>query len=273
MSWSLDHVAIAAHDLPSSVAFYEGVFGMTKTQLKLSDHPEQPIRSDQFAHLLDARGSSIHLINPTPNFAAKFVALDHNPTAPHLAVTVEDLDAVKARLEERAWLYSSPREWGPTGYVRLYTDDPFMNTIEPNQRVDAAAAPRVADDQGWVLDHITVRSFDVRRSAAWLSEVVGLPEGDAEPGRTPEQSASFPDPTAGRIGLEVVAVPTGEAEPIGPGADRHFAVAVADFDGVHERLVARGAVFADGGGTDRRGRRRLYAYDPSANVVEVLQQA
>jgi hypothetical protein len=50
-------------------------------------------------------------------------------------------------------------------------------------------------------------------------------------------------------------------------------VAVADFDGVRERLRARGAVFADDGGTDRLGRRRLYAYDPSANVVEVLQQA
>jgi catechol 2,3-dioxygenase-like lactoylglutathione lyase family enzyme len=286
MSWSMDHVAICAHDIEASTSFYEDVFGMVTTQLKLTPHPDQPIQPGQFAHILDPTGSSLHLINPTPNFFVKYKKQNQNPTEPHIAITVDSLETVKGKLKEREWLFEAPQEWGPTGYVRLYTDEHFLNIFEPNEKVNetaetgAAAAAKSAAlfDDGrakWWLDHACVPSLDVRRTADWIAHSLGLTETSlpADAGVDTDQFAFFPeDDGSGRLGVHVAdpeLLEWEQAGPVNPYDRGHFAVAVEDLDAVKAALDARGSRWEPGPEPAAPGREAIYTRDPSRNVVEI----
>jgi catechol 2,3-dioxygenase-like lactoylglutathione lyase family enzyme len=285
MAWSIDHVAVCAFDIERSAGFYEDVFGMVKTQLKMPDHPETPIKEGQFAHLLDPVGSSLHLIQPTPNFFVRFPKLDQNPTAPHLAVTVSDLDAVKERLDSLGWGYSAPREWGPTGYVRVYTDEPFLNTFEPNQRVNDTAetgrgvkSAAVPDDgrAKWWIDHACVPSLDVRASAEWLTSTLGMKE-QSPPADAPVTSSSFayfPEEDSDRLGIQFATpdVENGDGGAINRYEEGHFGILVEDLDVIRRALEKINVPFEEGTELAAPGREVIFARDPSRNVVEVGQR-
>jgi catechol 2,3-dioxygenase-like lactoylglutathione lyase family enzyme len=135
MAWSLDHVAIPSYDVPATVAFFRDVFGVARTDFVLAEHARQPDTGEEsFAPLEDASGRGIHVLKPVPNFFRRF-GLEVNPAVAHFAITVDDLAPVKRALDEREWLYSEAGEWGPAGFHRMYTQDPFLNTIEINQRI------------------------------------------------------------------------------------------------------------------------------------------
>jgi catechol 2,3-dioxygenase-like lactoylglutathione lyase family enzyme len=285
MAWSIDHVAVSAFDLERTASFYEDVFGMVKTQLKMPDHPETPIKKDQFAHLLDQVGSSLHLINPTPNFFVKFPNLDQNPTGPHVAITVQDLDAIKQQLEAIPWLYSAPREWGPTGYSRVYTDDPYVTTFEPNQRVNdtietgrdvKVAVPQDDGRAKWWLDHACAPALDVRASAKWLTGAIGLREQTppAEAHLSSDKFASFPEEDSARLGIQFAHpdVENGHGGAINRYEKGHFGILVEDLDVIRHALEKIKVPFEEGTELAAPGREVIFARDPSRNVVEVGQR-
>jgi catechol 2,3-dioxygenase-like lactoylglutathione lyase family enzyme len=288
MSWSMDHVAICAYDIPSSTAFYEDVFGMVTTQLKLTPHPDQPIKEGQFAHILDPSGASLHLINPTPNFYVRYKKQNQNPTEPHIAITVDSLETVKGKLNEREWLFEAPQEWGPTGYVRLYTDEHFLNIFEPNERVNdtaetgAVAAKKTASlfDDGrakWWIDHACVPSLDVRQTADWIEHSLGFEEAPlpAGAGVDADKFIFFPEQDSDRLGVHVADPDVLEWEaagPINPYDQGHFAVQVEDLGKVKTALDDRGARWVDGTEPTAPGREVIYTRDPSRNVVEISQR-
>src|ERR1700688_3942440 len=96
MNWSIDHLAVTAHDWERSVAFYEAAFGMGRTQLKLVDHPDLVTHPEVaeilgpgcFAHMLDPVGSSLHIIKAIPNFYLRYPALEKDVTNTHVAITL-----------------------------------------------------------------------------------------------------------------------------------------------------------------------------------------
>jgi hypothetical protein len=62
-----------------------------------------------------------------------------------------------------------PRSVGPTGYLRLYTEEPGANLIEINQRIgEGPSAPRGA----WRLDHVGLEAYDPPLATAWFSDVL-----------------------------------------------------------------------------------------------------
>jgi catechol 2,3-dioxygenase-like lactoylglutathione lyase family enzyme len=284
MSWSMDHVAICAYDIERSTSFYMDVFGMVPTQLKLTPHPDQPIQAGQFTHILDPVGSSLHLINPTPNFFVKYQKQRQNPTEPHIAITVESLETVKGKLNEREWLFEAPQEWGPTGYVRLYTDEHFLNIFEPNERVNdsaetgAAAAAQSAAlfDDGrskWWLDHACVPSLDVARTAEWLEHSLGLEQAPLAAAEVAaDRFAFFPENGGDRLGVHVAdpeVVGWEQAGAVNPYERGHFALRVEDLDRVKAALDSRGARWVPGGKPADPGRESIYVRDPSRNVVQI----
>lgn len=131
---------------------------------------------------------------------------------------------------------------------------------------------------GWYIHHVNLPSHDVRASAAFFRDIVGLEEGDW----------TYPE-TVGRIGhdrdsvayfgtenrgLHIVRPITSFAADNGlvhnPTFGGHFAVTVAeDLDDVKARLEAAGVVVSDAGVYAMAGVRQLYCRDPSSNIVEV----
>jgi 4-hydroxyphenylpyruvate dioxygenase-like putative hemolysin len=115
MDWLLDHVLLAAHYLPQSVAFYECLLEAEATQFEIAPSPDSAVATTAFAHLLGAEGTSLHLARPTPNFHALYPEFELNASGPHFAVTVKDIAGPTARLEANGWLMMGPRAVGPTG--------------------------------------------------------------------------------------------------------------------------------------------------------------
>jgi len=284
MTWSIDHIALVAHDLGTSLRFYAEVLGAEGDPIAFTPHPNVPNRPR--AILLDRVGSSIHLIEPLPNFHCEWPTIPVNPTSPHVAITVPDSQAVIDRLEAIEWRYLAPQNWGPAGYSRLYTNDPSMNTVEASQvvkadeattglaRVRGVEGSEPLNDAAWTLDHVYLSSFDLDRSRTWYGTFIGVepptPDGPGSNGEQPfatERSIVFAEEGLGR-GITVAQPSSRSTAGIWVDTVAHscFGVTTGDLDGVAHRLERAGIAFAELGDA-------LYFRDPSMNVVRATADA
>ncbi len=138
MGWTIHHVNLAAHDVREAARFYTDVFGMQETKLDVvTGQMGRPSDPDHLAYFADAEAfRSIHIAKPDPEFARER-GMWLNPTVGgHLAVRVDDLDAVKRQLDKLGWLYADTGEFAVPGVRNIYLYDPSMNMLEVNQPTD-----------------------------------------------------------------------------------------------------------------------------------------
>jgi catechol 2,3-dioxygenase-like lactoylglutathione lyase family enzyme len=124
MSWSLDHLTVQANELGESARFYAELLGLGPPGREL----------DFTAQFFDASSRALHLIRPDPGYGAAR-GLHVNPmVGGHLALHVDDLEAIVRRLEGRGWAYS--RLANPSDGPRLvvFVRDPSRNVVELTQR-------------------------------------------------------------------------------------------------------------------------------------------
>ena len=77
--------------------------------------------------------AGLHLIKPDPEFARKN-QLDHNPSiGGHVALQVDNLDAVIQRLKTAGVPYSLTGTFAIPKMRHLYCYDPSMNLLEINE--------------------------------------------------------------------------------------------------------------------------------------------
>jgi catechol 2,3-dioxygenase-like lactoylglutathione lyase family enzyme len=138
----------------------------------------------------------------------------------------------------------------------------------------------------WRIDHIGVRANDVRESAAFYREVLGMqeqefpavPKADFVKYDLREDTiAYFPEEGGdGRTGLHIALATPEQLKDhdwhVHPLINGHFALEVDDLDEIRRRLEERGIPYTDIGVTALRGRHMIYVYDPAMNVVEIHQR-
>ena len=105
----LNHASVRIADLARSRDFYEGLLG-----LRPAPRPDLGMPGAWY----DLAGAQLHLIQQ-PN---TFDGID--PTAPHFALEVDDLAAVKRVLDERGVPYLA------LGDAQLWIRDPDGNVVE-----------------------------------------------------------------------------------------------------------------------------------------------
>ena len=143
MTWSIHHVNLQATDVRASAKFYREILGMAEGRWTFPP-PEQtghlsadPARLTLFPTDTASQGtnSGLHLILPEPEFARKN-GLDHNPSiGGHVAIQVQDLEAVIARLKAAGIPYSLTGTFAIPGMRHLYVYDPAMNLLEINEMI------------------------------------------------------------------------------------------------------------------------------------------
>lgn len=138
MSWSIHHVNLETRDVRRAAAFYSAILGMTEAQWEFPESRGYiPAAPDRLALFKDGRQShtGLHLIKPDPDFATKN-NLTHNPSVGgHVAIEVDDLKAVCARLDAAGIRYSDAGIFAIPGVWNVYVEDPEGNLLEINQRV------------------------------------------------------------------------------------------------------------------------------------------
>lgn len=113
------HVSINANgtSLDEMIAFYGGLLGLgDKARPEIPGVP---------GHWHTVGDQELHLVGAPPT------GNDIDPTGHHFCVTVEDLDAAVAELEERGIDYVRDVQ-GP-GTVQIWISDPAGNTVELQQ--------------------------------------------------------------------------------------------------------------------------------------------
>jgi glyoxylase I family protein len=141
MSWRLDHVNLVTPDVEASARFYTDVLGMQEELFTAVPEDEQdtalPLDPHEFRSFPEESGRlGVHVNLPEPAFT-KRTGFWINPISHgHVAFTVDDIEAVKQRLDERDIPYQDAGEFAVKGRYIIYVYDPGMNLVEINSYTD-----------------------------------------------------------------------------------------------------------------------------------------
>jgi catechol 2,3-dioxygenase-like lactoylglutathione lyase family enzyme len=129
-------------DVGRTADFYRDLLGLTPVELPR----DQDSYGAEIRTLEDRWGYQYHFVPPEPGFAAR-QGLPVNPLVGHLAFRVDDIAAVRARLEDEGIPYSDMGEWAIEGWHQLFCADPDGRVIEFHQVLDGAGG-RTGDTSG-----------------------------------------------------------------------------------------------------------------------------
>ena len=139
----------------------------------------------------------------------------------------------------------------------------------------------------WGIHHVNLPATDVRASARFYSEIIGLAEEawTFPPGREtgyvssdPARLTLFPPSVAAKganPGLHLIRPDPEFARRNGldhnPSIGGHVALQVKDLDAVIARLQAAGIPYSETGVYAIPNMRHIYVYDPAMNLLEINQ--
>ena len=137
----------------------------------------------------------------------------------------------------------------------------------------------------WAIHHVNLPATDVRASARFYSQIIGMAEGTwtfPPPEQTGHLSADparltlFPGASTAQganAGLHLIKPEPEFARKNGldhnPSIGGHVAIQVKDLDGVIARLKAAGIPYSETGVFAIPGMRHIYVYDPAMNLLEI----
>ncbi|MEL6235834.1 MAG: DsbA family protein [Pseudomonadota bacterium] len=137
----------------------------------------------------------------------------------------------------------------------------------------------------WTLHHVNLQATDVRASARFYTQILGMAEADwqfppaSEVGflpADPDRLALFPAQTGARganAGLHLIAPDPEFARKNGfdhnPSIGGHIAIQVPDLDAVMARLAAAGIPYSYAPTFAIPDMRHVYVYDPAMNLLEL----
>ncbi len=263
MTWSIHGVGLAAHDLALSATFFQTFLGLGSAR---------PLGPDVIGFGGDT--TRLRLTRPARELRLHGGQLNGPIGARHLAVAVQDLGAVIARLD-RATLAHVPADPDRFGAPAVFTQDPARNVVAFVQR--GATAPS-AD---WTIHHVNLEAPDVREAVGFYVEIAGMAEGRW---RAPAERGDFSiDPAALAVlplgednsGLHIIRADPGFALRNGfahnPSIGGHPAFCVPDVRAVKRRLEEAGHLVSDAGVYAMAGMHQIYVFDPMTNMIEVNQ--
>jgi len=131
----------------------------------------------------------------------------------------------------------------------------------------------------WYIHHVNLEAHDVRETAAFFRDIVGLEEGTwtypektGQVGHNPDTIAYFGTENRGlHIVRPIISFAADNGFIHNPTIGGHHAICVPDVLAVKKRLEAAGVVVSDAGVYAMAGMHQIYCFDPSSNVVEINQ--
>ena len=126
--------ASAPGDVARTAAFYRELLGLSPVEL--------PRDEDAYAAgidtLQDRTGYQYHFVPSEPDFAER-EGLPVNPLVGHLAFRVDDIAALRARLDAAGIPYSDMGVWAIKGWHQLFCADPDGRVVEFHQVIDPSS--------------------------------------------------------------------------------------------------------------------------------------
>ena len=271
MDWMLHHVNVPAYSVRETAAFLRDVIGLPEGRWIYPETVGELHHDDDGIAYFGIENRGLHVVRSIPSFA-RDNRFFHNPTiGGHFAISVPDVEAVKARLVQAGVLVSDAGVYAMAGIHQIYCYDPSFNLIEINQiktplPEDAMAQQDAAADI--ILRHVAIPAHDVRESADFFGHLIGL--GNAE---ISEGMARFEQ---GGQGLRLIkpSVTYGREHDllVNPTLDPYFAMTISDLPNVMRRLDGVGIAYGKAPPDPLDGTGRLFVYTPSMRLVALYQE-
>lgn len=136
MATRIHHVNVPAYNVREVASFYEEVL-LFKENVMPRKEGLDPADTQQIAWFDPADGGAqLHLARPRAEFAHQNNMFVNPITHGHVAFTVDDIEYVKKKLDERGVYYADLGNWAVKGLYQIYTTDPNGNVVEVNQKLD-----------------------------------------------------------------------------------------------------------------------------------------
>jgi catechol 2,3-dioxygenase-like lactoylglutathione lyase family enzyme len=285
--WSIHHVNLAAPQIDRARWFFAELLGLSEDPRTRPGGTPGDLRRPGEVAYFGSGNRGIHASRPNATFP-RDRGLLHNPTiGGHVAITVDDLGALMARLDRASIPYSDAGVRSLRGVHQLYVYDPSYNLIEFNQIVDGEVPAGIQPweaDWGWGIHHVNLQAHDVRETVGFFAEIAGMQEGRWARPEGADESAFSIDPAEltifplgeGNRGLHII-----RPDPlfgrrngfvVNPSIGGHPAIMVPDLRAVMARMDAAGWHYDDAGVYAMPGMHQIYTYDPAMNVIEVNQR-
>lgn len=286
MRWSIHHVNVCSPSVSKTRWFLTDLLGLTEG---VWDYPDKD-QMGEVGHASDTiayygtGNRGIHAVRPIATFPVDN-GLMHNPTiGGHVAITIPSVHDLTIALDKASIPYSDAGIYAMKGVHQVYVYDPSWNVIEFNEVTDGEVPPGVQPWEtawGWGIHHVNLQAHDVRETAAFFSEIVGMKEAPWDRGDTtgdfsidPADLTTFPLGSGNR-GLHVI-----KPDPefgrrngftVNPSIGGHPAFLVPDIRAVMARMDAAGWMYDDAGVYAMPGMHQIYTHDPAMNVIEINQ--
>jgi catechol 2,3-dioxygenase-like lactoylglutathione lyase family enzyme len=291
--WSIHHVNICAPRIVPMRRFLGELIGLPEGSWTYPDAGQtgEIGHADDSIAYYGSANRGIHAVRPIATFP-RDNGLLHNPTVGgHVAITVDDLNAVMERLDRAGIPYSDAGVYAMRGVHQIYVYDPSWNVVEFNQVVDGEVGGNVPDriqpweaDWGWGIHHVNLQAHDVRETAGFFAEIAGMEEGRWTRPEGADEGAFSIDPAEltifplgeGNRGLHII-----RPDPlfgrrngfvVNPSIGGHPAIMVPDIAAVMARMDAAGWHYDDAGVYAMPGMHQIYTLDAAMNVIEVNQR-
>jgi catechol 2,3-dioxygenase-like lactoylglutathione lyase family enzyme len=134
MKWTIHHVTLQTSNVPASEAFFRDVLGLEAGPTGSSiGSGTSAVSIDKTKFSTVGNGNrGLHLSRLLPDYAEK-AGLGINPSlGGHVAIAVEDFDAVRKRLDEAGVYYAYAGDHAMKGVRQIYLYDPSGNVVELN---------------------------------------------------------------------------------------------------------------------------------------------
>lgn len=273
MEWMLHHVNVPAHDVRQTAAFLRDLIGLQEGRWTYPERQGDLHHDNNGLAYFGIENRGLHVVRSIPTFARENGFL-HNPTiGGHFAMCVPDIEAVKLRLDAADVPYTDAGVYAMAGIHQVYCYDPSFNLIEINQ-IETPLPAKITAEQNpaaaVTLRHVTIPAHDVRQSAAFYRESVGLTE--REPPALTADMASFEQDGHG---LRIVKPSATYGRDRGllhnPTLAGCFAITVPDIEAVKARLEAADVAYTDAGTDPIDGGRQIFVYCPSMRLIALNQ--
>lgn len=134
MNWSIHHVTLQTHDVKKSARFYREILGLENgSPHNIGTGSSDFEINDEVLAVVGDGNRGLHLLTPHPDFARQSGFAINPAMGGHVAINVDDIDAVKRRLDAEGIFYQDAGEHAVPGWSQIYLYDPSGNLIEINQ--------------------------------------------------------------------------------------------------------------------------------------------
>ena len=269
--WKLSGISIAVHDLELSEHFYGNVLGLGL-----------PKEKDTSNLIFTSPHSVLRLSKPSNRLIKNENSVFKSALHKYVMLEISDLE----RAEEL--LVTNGADFQKLSGIKGEADSLCISLPCQNIFIVCEASCKNFEEdieqvnfESWKLHHVNIQASDVRKSVEFVSENLGLKEGDwRAPARKGDFSIKPSDLSVFPLGsfnggLHIIKPDPGFAFrnnfAHNPSIGGHPAIIVQNIQEIINRLRKEDVLITDAGRYAMADMHQIYCLDPSGNIVEVNQ--